>query len=206
MPESTQVQVETNTIVHSPGIMLGEPVVMKSYGVKVGRHYPPHTSLSDLKDLSKTREVTMSVNIEGQLYEVQLPKDMMVRLTKYLSDKNYPFDKNNFDCVDFVHWMISEPHEGEIGVNLEKFDMERLYTESNLKPGDVIHMSASNKYVESSNSEHAMIYIGHGLYLSKSGVDNGLSVQSLIQLQEVYKNNKLFRQVRKAGNQQARSY
>lgn len=200
MTDSTRIEVVTSETEHLKSTLFGQPAAMERYKVKVGRHYPPHKPLDELNNLSKTQEVSMSVNIEGQQYEVELPKDMMGRLSQYLSDKDYPFNKNNFDCVDFVHWMIDEPHQGEIGVNLDKFNMERLRTDWNLKPGDVIHMSASDNYVESSNSDHAMIYIGHGLYLSKSGVDNGLSVQKLNQLQEIYGESNLFKQVPKVGN------
>lgn len=195
---STNIEILTGETEQIESTLFGQPAVMERYKVKVGRDYPPHKSLGELNDLSKTKEIAMSVKIEGHLYEIDLPEPMMDRLSKYLSDKNYPFDKNDFDCVDFVHWMINEPHEGSIGVNLKKFDMERLRTDWNIKPGDVIHMSGSDNYVESSNSDHAMIYIGHGLYLSKSGRDNGLSVQKLNQLQKTYGKGNLFRQTPKA--------
>ena len=156
---STNIEVVTGKTEQITSTLLGQERNMEKYKVLVGRHYPPHKPLGELKDLRKTKDVTMSVNIQDHLYEVNLPKNMMDRLAIYLSDKDYPFDKNDFDCVDFVHWMIDEPHKGEIGVNLKKFDMERLHTDWGIKPGDVIHMSGSDNYVESSNSDHAMIYI-----------------------------------------------
>lgn len=197
MTETTNLEVVTNEVEKISSTLYGQPKDMERYKVTVGRQYPPHTSLEEFKDLSNTQEVKLSVNIEGHLYPVELPKGMMGRLAAYLSDENYPFNKHDFDCVDFVHWMIDEPHKGEIGVNLNKFKMERLHTDWDIKPGDVIHMSGSDNYVESSNSDHAMIYIGHGLYLSKSGKGSGLSVQKLYQLQKVYGAGNLFRQTLK---------
>lgn len=195
--KTTDIEVRTGEVDTKIDKQYGEDVNWHRYRTLIGRNFAPHKSLESFRDLSKTKNLEMKVNIEGHLYDVQLPTEMMARLARYLSNKDYPFDKGMFDCVSFVHWMLDEPYEYASGVNMEKFDMERLHSDWDIKPGDVIQMSAGDKYVNNSGGEHAMVYIGHGLYLSKPGEKNGLSVHKLYQLQEMYGQLNLFRQTRK---------
>ncbi len=198
MPDNkTVIEVKTGEFETKIGKWLDEDLNWSRYKTVIGRNSPPTESLERFQDLSNTHSLEMKVNIDGHLYDVNLPEKMMARLSRYLSDVNYPFDSGKFDCVCFVNWMLDEPYEYGHGVNLDKYDMERLQNDWDLKPGDVIHMSPGSKWGSGMSAEHAMVYIGHGLYLSKPGDKNGLSVQKLYQLQEMYGDCNLFRQKQK---------
>lgn len=193
----TVIEVKTGEFETKTDTWLGEDFKWNRYKTVIGRNLLPAESLERFRDLSNTKSLEMKVNIEGHLYDVNLPDKMMARLSRYLSDANYPFDRGKFDCVCFVHWMLDEPYVYGHGVNLDKYDMEKLENDWDLKPGDVIHMTPGSKWGSGMSAEHAMVYIGHGLYMSKPGDKNGLSVQKLYQLQEMYGKLNLFRQTRK---------
>lgn len=204
MPDKkTVIEIRTDTVEERIDSQLGERFPWHKYQILVGRNSEPNISLDDINNLSDTQGIEMRINIENILYDIELPSEMMARLTRYLANKDYPFTNGEFDCVSFVHAMIGEPYKFHEGVNLDKFEMERLETDWNIKPGDIIHFSPADKWGQGMSATHAAVYIGHGLYLSKFGEKAGIGVQKLYQIQELYGRmgeNNLFRQVAKGGD------
>lgn len=198
-----------------------DPRVMKEYKVLFGRKRKPHFPLPLLRDLSRTEDLTLQLKSGEELIDVELPPEMVERLSQYLSSDEYPFEKD-FDCTSFVHWMIGEPYTYGQGIDFSKFWIRPVESENMLKPGDAVYFFPDfpsvdsdmlNAFIETmpdkvqhfvvsilkrKKSGHAAIYLGNGLFLSKFGLYR-IAVQTADQIAGVYGECSILKQVRKTA-------
>ncbi len=100
-----------------------------------------------------------------------------------------------FDCLSFVHLMMGEPYKFGTGVDLDRFDLQKVSDIHRLVPGDVVHLGQGQEF-KNTNGKHAALYIGHNLFLSKLGQWK-ISVQDIDQIKKTYGDSTVFKQVYK---------
>lgn len=167
------------------------PTVINDFEVLVGRGQSPHTELESLQNLSNAQRLELRLNLNGQIETLNLPEDVKARLADYFSGKS-GLNQFDSDCLSFAHHLMGEPYKFKSGVDVNKFELPKVESLSELEPGEVVQMATGEEF-SNRNGKHAAVYLGSGLFISKLGTAK-VSIQDLNQIKHTYGEGNLFKQ------------
>jgi hypothetical protein len=164
-------------------------VTWKARSVLIGRHRPPHNLLVAFDDLTRTQDLELKIEVNGQTLPVTLPAPMHAKLIEYFQTQ--PNFKTHFDCSSFAHFINDIPYFFS-QFHFHKWSYAEITSEEELAVGNTIAMCTTNNVLDMEIT-HLAIYLGHHLYLSKFGPSGKLVVATLAEMRKSFEGDFTFK-------------